>query len=281
MDEASADLILSLQLGDLEDLKQELGPVGDADTLNTKAALDFYREELQANAAILKDHRYGQKLGEVETGSQPPSPVASATPIFDDALTKSLAQLTVQESSSSDTHQTDSSASYEDTAGPESCTACYDEGPHWRFIEAPCGDLYCEPCMVELFNLAMKDESLFPPRCCKQPIGLDLAGSSLNAVQRQEFEEKSVEFNTTDRTYCHLATCAAFIPPANIDGEKAACQRCERLTCAICKSGAHDGDCPEDPNYVSLMEAATAAGYQACHQCKRLVELNFGCNHMT
>ncbi|KAK4695449.1 hypothetical protein P7C71_g2305, partial [Lecanoromycetidae sp. Uapishka_2] len=278
MDEATADLILALQLEDVEELKHELGSVEDEDTTSDiKAVLDLYREELKALAATITDRRYGLKLGEAESGSQPPSPVSSATPMFDDVLTKSFTQLTIEENLSS---ETDDSLIYQEAA-VQSCAACGDEEPSSQVIAAPCGDFYCKPCIAELFVLAMEDESLFPPRCCKQPITLEVAGSALNEAQRENFEHKSIEFGTTDRTYCYNSTCSAFIPPAEIDGEKAACPQCEHLTCAVCKSSAHDGDCPKDLNYIALMEAAAAAGYQTCFQCKRLVELDIGCNHMT
>lgn len=278
MEEATDDLILALQLEDLEGLKRDFERLEDADTTpDTMAVLDIYREELKATAATLTNLRYGQKLREAETDSRPPSPVPSATPMFDDLLSKSLAQITVEDSVPS---ETESSSLYQD-AGTQICAACFDERPHWQSIEAPCGGNYCAPCIVELFGLAMNDESLFPPRCCKQPITLDTVGSALSAAQRKQFEDKSIEFGTTDRTYCHEVTCTAFIPPTAIDGEKAVCQVCERLTCAVCKGTAHEGDCPEDPGYIALMEAAAAAGYQSCYQCKRLVELNIGCNHMT
>lgn len=175
---------------------------------------------------------------------------------------------------------TESSSVIED-AGIRFCACCHDEKQHWHLITAPCGDLYCEPCLVEFFSLAMKDETLFPPCCCKQPITFQYAGSVLSAAQRLEFEEKFVEFSTTNRTYCHDATYAAFIPPADIDGEKAACQVCERLTCVVCKAAAHDGHCPEDSNYLALMRVAAVAGYHACYQCKRMIELDPGCYHMT
>ena len=281
MDDATVDSILAIQLEDLRLLEQELNnTVETGASENTKVALDAYRQELQANSIIVNDRRYGQKLGDAVDENRPLSPVVSATPIFDDALTSSLAQLTVEEASSSDTDLSTSSELYRD-AGTGYCTACHDEVSHWKFIEAPCGDLYCEPCIVELFGLAMKDELLFPPRCCKQPIGLETAGSALSEAHRQAFEEKALEYYTIDRTYCQGATSSVFIPPNQIDGEKAACQTCQRLTCRVCKAEAHDVDCPKDENYVALMETAAAAGFQKCYQCKRLVELNLGCYHMT
>lgn len=53
------------------------------------------------------------------------------------------------------------------------------------------------------------------------------------------------------------------------------------MTCTVCKSVAHENDCPEDPALEGLMAAAAVAGYQQCYRCRRLVELALGCNHIT
>ena len=92
---------------------------------------------------------------------------------------------------------------------------------------------------------------------------------------------KAVEFGSLIRTYCYDTGCGDFITPQDINGDKATCARCTKITCTICKSAAHEDDCPDDPALVSLMEAATAAGYQQCRQCKRMIELFMGCNHIT
>ncbi|CAF9910243.1 MAG: hypothetical protein ALECFALPRED_006435 [Alectoria fallacina] len=278
MDDASADLILTLQIQDLADLVTDHDSEGlEGDTLNdSKIARDLYREELRKNAAIISDLRFGEKLGEA-IGDEPPSPVPSATPVFDQILAKSFGLLTIEASSATE----DKASSFDHWGtGYHNCVICMDEFSARHLITAPCGDHYCKTCIGQLYNLAMKDESLFPPRCCRQPIPLGIATPLLTVAQVQKFLEKRVEFNTPNRTYCHDTTCGAFIAPDNISGEKAMCT-CGALTCTVCKAAAHEDDCPEDPAYASLMASAAAEGYQTCQQCKRLVELSIGCNHMT
>lgn len=278
MDDASADLILALQIQDLADLVADHdGEAVEGDVLSDgKIARDLYREELRNNAAIISDLRFGEKLGEA-AGDEPPSPVVSATPTFDQILVKTFGLLTIEASSAME----DRTSSFENWGtGYHSCVICTDEFSERHLITAPCGDHYCKTCTGQLYNLAMKDESLFPPRCCRQPIPLRIATPLLTAAQVQIFLEKRVEFNTQNRTYCHNTTCGAFVAPDNISGEKALCT-CGALTCIVCKAAAHEDDCPEDPAYAALMAFAAAEGYQTCQQCKRLVELSIGCNHIT
>ena len=268
MDHATADLILSLQFEDLMSLNQtdHLATASSAST-DAEAALDLYRNELRNNALLLSDRHLSTRYGEADaTEDQPPSSIESPTPTFDHLLTR-----------------------YEEDR-IQSCIACGDGHAIRNLITVPCGHCYCKPCIggiggvdetEGLFELAMKDESLFPPRCCKEAIPVEVANRFLNESQIRPFEEKTVEYATMDKTYCHNTQCGKFILPTNIEGEKADCQHCGLMTCSVCKAVAHDGDCPIDPAYVSLMELAEAEGWKKCSQCKRLVELSFGCNHMT
>ena len=279
MDDASADLILALQMQDLVVLADdhESKEVDDNISSDARMARDLYREELCNEAATIANLRFGEKVGET-TDDQPSSPIESPTPMFDHVLVQDLGLLNIEASSATE-DQEGSPIDYLET-GYQNCVICSDGFRARHLITAPCGDHYCKVCIGQLYDLAMKDESLFPPRCCRQPIPLGIATRMLTSDQVQKFLEKSVEFSTPNRTYCHDTSCLAFIRPDNISGEKAMCT-CGALTCVVCKAAAHEGDCPEDPAYASLMAFATAEGYQTCRQCKRLVELSIGCNHMT
>lgn len=279
MDDASADLILALQMQDLADLAAEHdGEEADGRSSNdARVARDIYHEELRNKAAMISDMRFGEKVGEA-TDDQPLSPIASPTPLFDQILVKDIGLLTIEASST--TEDPGFSSLDHLGAGYLICVVCSDEFPARHLITAPCGDHYCKPCIGQLYDLAMKDESLFPPRCCRRPIPIEIVNPMLTSAQVQKFHEKSVEFNTVNRTYCHDTGCGAFVMPDNISGEKAMCT-CGELTCTMCKAAAHEDDCPEDPAYASLMAFAAKEEYQTCQNCKRLVELSIGCNHIT
>jgi hypothetical protein len=75
----------------------------------------------------------------------------------------------------------------------------------------PCNHVYHIACLKDLFMAAMRDESLMPPRCCRQEIPLLLA--RLTKTEMDSFEAKRLEFSTPDRLYCSRPTCSTFIPP--------------------------------------------------------------------
>ncbi|KAI0513282.1 hypothetical protein F5B22DRAFT_247586 [Xylaria bambusicola] len=161
------------------------------------------------------------------------------------------------------------------------CDAC---GEHKHFAElskTPCQHEYCRQCLTRLFRDAMVDESLFPPRCCKQPIPLDKSQLFLDANVVLQFRQKALELATPNRTYCHNTSCGAFIPRVNDPGTIATCPDCHRETCTMCKGAWHSGDCPNDEHLQQVLQLAREQGWQRCRNCWGIVELNQGCYHMT
>ncbi|KAI1769902.1 hypothetical protein F4818DRAFT_456466 [Hypoxylon cercidicola] len=161
------------------------------------------------------------------------------------------------------------------------CEACGDMKHFAELARAPCQHEYCRQCLSHLFHGATADESLFPPRCCKLPIGLERSRPFLDAEVVQQFLKKAPEFSSTCRTYCHNRNCAAFIEPKNCVDDTATCGECGCRTCITCKNAQHIGDCPNDERLQQVIQLAREEGWQRCQNCRRMVELETGCNHMT
>ncbi|CAD0083636.1 unnamed protein product, partial [Aureobasidium vineae] len=139
------------------------------------------------------------------------------------------------------------------------CVACTDQLPWFDILEASCGHRYCVECLTVLFRDSMVDETMYPPRCCRQAIPLDDAKLVLHPKLVRDFEKKSIELDTQDRTYCFDPRCSAFIPTQRIADDVAGCLDCGKGTCATCKAAAHRGDCPRDENLQQLLQAAAVA----------------------
>lgn len=163
------------------------------------------------------------------------------------------------------------------------CVACGDAKEYFEIMEMSCGHAYCRQCVRELFIASFKDESLFPPRCCRQPLTLESVDIFLTREIRDTFPEKEVEFSTRDRVYCFNKPCSTFIAPANCNSIRgyARCQKCPTLTCLKCKQ-KHYGraPCPIDSEQQVVLDLAQQAGWQRCTECKPMVELNTGCYHI-
>ncbi|KAI9774090.1 MAG: hypothetical protein M1840_005183 [Geoglossum simile] len=173
-----------------------------------------------------------------------------------------------------------SSLEIEEAPVEQDCTACTDRYPASDLVHTHCAHYYCTKCIASLFEIAAKDESRFPPKCCGKPISLDIAKRSLTFDQISSFNKKSIEYSTPNRTYCSKEGCYAFIEPAFIKGDTATCEKCLQKTCVDCKCKSHEGKCPEDAGLESLVKKAAEKGWQRCFKCKRMVERVSGCNHM-
>jgi hypothetical protein len=167
------------------------------------------------------------------------------------------------------------------TRTQQKCAACTDLTSIYDGIQAPCSHHYCRKCIVQLFNSTMTDKSLFPARCCGQQIPVSLAEEFLSPDIIQRIEEKWFEFRNSDRTYCAQPSCASFIHSNLIQDDIGTCPFCLVRTCTLCKQLAHAGDCPQDFELQSTLRRAQEAGWQRCYQCRAVVELTFGCNHIT
>ncbi|PHH65740.1 hypothetical protein CDD81_1467 [Ophiocordyceps australis] len=161
------------------------------------------------------------------------------------------------------------------------CVGCGEECKFYDVAQCPCQHEYCRDCLGGLFQASMTNEALFPPRCCGKPVPFDKNRLFLTSKLAEEFEAKKVELETQNRTYCHDPTCSTFVPGDSIKDDVAHCPRCSKATCAICKSASHEGDCPTDSAMQDLLQMAAENDWQSCYSCNRLVELQYGCNHMT
>lgn len=147
-------------------------------------------------------------------------------------------------------------------------------------LRSPCAHEYCGDCLVHLFELALEDDNLFPPRCCRHNIPLDMSREFIGPDLAGRFLAKKLEMETPNRTYCHDRQCARFIPPQFVRIDVGTCVSCAKKTCVLCKAASHPRDCPNDPRTKLLLDLAKKQGWRQCNNCKQMVELSYGCLHM-
>ncbi|KIW21806.1 uncharacterized protein PV07_12768 [Cladophialophora immunda] len=317
LDDDSADLILQLQLHDLEEFKQSrTGKQREGSGSDAEIAAGLLEETLgdlrtfladrrmtksiaravQADGIILtqsaleeeaahEDHALAHRLN----GTNIDSEVKVHSESIDDTTLSKLAGLYVSEALGRGTDEEPETSTWaamrrdtRDGNPDRHCDACREPKKYFDVVAAPCNHEYCRDCLRDLFGASLTDESLFPPRCCRQNIPLDAVSIFLTSELKQEFQQKKVEFSTPNRTYCSRPQCSFFISAENIVDEIANCPSCAARTCTICKSESHEGqDCPRDTALQATMNLARDNGWQRCYSCRRLVELDIGCNHIT
>ena len=184
----------------------------------------------------------------------------------------------------SDIHEAESSdwaAARKPEAFYRTCESCRESVRYFEIARVPCGHEYCRDCLRELYSHAITDDTLFPPRCCRQPITSSCVRVFLPSELFHQYEQKKIELDTPNRTYCSNPTCSIFIYPENIVNDQATCPDCGATTCTMCKLEGHSGDCPSDLGLQQVLDTANENGWQRCYKCRGLVELEHGCNHMT
>ncbi|CZT24544.1 uncharacterized protein RCC_10269 [Ramularia collo-cygni] len=161
------------------------------------------------------------------------------------------------------------------------CEACGDRFTDEESVQTPCLHHYCNECLEELFLLSMRDRTLYPPRCCRQPIPWEEVRDVVSEEFKVSFEEKREELDDPSPMYCHDKRCSKYVKPDARDTTSATCSNCHRMTCTLCKQEIHWSACPEDEEVKKMREYAKKEGNQECTRCHQLVELALGCNHIT
>ncbi|KAL4068439.1 hypothetical protein V8B97DRAFT_2058464 [Scleroderma yunnanense] len=170
------------------------------------------------------------------------------------------------------------------------CVICQDP-IYGSEVRAPCSHYYDITCLTDLFESATRDESLYPPRCCRQNIPFAQVQTHLSHELVARFEEKGREFGTINRVYCVQPTCSRFLGPISqgtlFSGGPpiydCPAPGCTTRTCAGCR-GRYDGwthTCRQDQGAEQVLNLGQNQGWARCPGCAQLIELNMGCFHMT
>lgn len=154
-------------------------------------------------------------------------------------------------------------------------------------IHAPCDDYYDIACITDLFRLATRDETFFPPRCCKQDIPFAQVHAHLSQSLVTAFQQKQVEFGTLKRVYCSSPPCSRFLGPL-LEGTDnvytCPTPECGTKTCGKCRQQLSSDmihTCCPDTIAAKFLELGRAFGWVRCPGCSHMIERRMGCNHMT
>ncbi|KAF7941769.1 uncharacterized protein EAE97_006606 [Botrytis byssoidea] len=258
IDNESSNLIIQLLLGDIEDSPPEgNGRANDASDISV--AFELQRTELENIALVSSNRHFARDHTMALLQSYQGSPQTKTTP--------------ESQSPSSPLTQTNEEST---------CVSCQNKINSLDAARVPgsCRHEYCPNCLETLFQLSMRDESFFPPRCCNERITVVSVHSFLKTDTISAFAKKELEFETPNRIYCSFTPCSAFIDPTSIRNEVAFCDECGTQTHTVCKLEAHTGDCSEDTVLKEVLELARNEGWQRCYSCWSIVELERGCNHV-
>ncbi|KAK6502205.1 hypothetical protein TWF506_002793 [Arthrobotrys conoides] len=170
------------------------------------------------------------------------------------------------------------------------CVSCTDMFPVTEIITLDCDHKFCEGCLNIMVMTASQQESTMPPKCCSVKVRPNVIKRVLKTDEdKVNFSRKIIEYDTIveKRLFCPKQKCGAFIPyhPRKDQHHPliGTCQKCGTRACRICKGKAHKHteDCPEDLGLNAVIGLSKDNGWKRCYRCRAMIELNYGCNHMT
>lgn len=164
-----------------------------------------------------------------------------------------------------------------------------DDLPANKTAKLGCGHRMCHSCLKRQFTLSVSDPKHMPPTCCSaEHIPLKYVERLFDDKFKRQWNKKYEEYTTSNRLYCPKRGCGEWIKPGRIKmdltyGKKyARCGRCDTKVCVLCNAKFHTRrECPKDEETNRLVEMAKEKGWQRCYNCRAVVELKEGCNHMT
>ncbi|KAF5720582.1 e3 ubiquitin ligase ARI10 [Fusarium globosum] len=218
-----------------------------------------------------KEHQpNGESEGEDNTSDDEMTVDDEVDENSEDMLDHLFDGLSDDEHSEATSQQGQQPAASEDPATQESaepemqgCEFCGELRPIMAFQPLPCGDEYCNLCIIKAVELSLSSTLHFPAKCCQKEIPPeDIEGH----VNRQ---------------------CLKFIPPNNTSddgepcyGDEAECPACNDITCTMCKNKAHTGDCERQNEWEQSLDLAESEGWKRCSRCGHLIERAHGCHLM-
>ena len=166
------------------------------------------------------------------------------------------------------------------------CAAYAEQMSIFELAKASCEHYYCKICFEQVVQTSIDSIGAFPPTCCKVPISFGVVASHVSIELYDRYRQRQAEVMGGHGLYCAIAHCAVRIPKTNITKTRAKCPACHKFTCTLCRGATSEDDdsshvCNTTKDKQVILSLAKEEEWQACFNCGNLVELNFGCHHMT
>ena len=162
------------------------------------------------------------------------------------------------------------------------CYVCFEQSA--EAIRLQCRCYYCHDCVRHFLRDILKDQSLFPWRCCGRDVARDIAAPALTEALSRDWDARQEQHLANQRLVpkCAWEGCGVVLQDHHTSINTGFCHVCRRSTCMICRSKEHVWlACPlrkAEADEIAAM--ATRTGLQRCYQCRAIVERDEGCNHI-
>ena len=94
------------------------------------------------------------------------------------------------------------------------CTSCLEQVQWSRTVRLQCKHHYCGPCFVQLIEVAMRTESMFPPKCCLREVPHRLVLKQLSFRGKMDYSRREREYVSKSH---HLLVLILVIPAPSVE----------------------------------------------------------------
>ncbi|KAI9597145.1 hypothetical protein BDF19DRAFT_312659 [Syncephalis fuscata] len=162
-----------------------------------------------------------------------------------------------------------------------------------------CLHSYCDPCLSTYVSTKLQGNvNPFPLHCPEPECLFEVADKHIKSIlSNKDYDlwiRKKAESDMCGKMYCPNKRCSELLTVANLskaDNCLAACTSCYHAICVRCKRLWHNGYSCKEYSQLSTKERladdydvlvmAQSNKWRRCTKCKTLVELKYGCNHIT
>lgn len=193
----------------------------------------------------------------------------------------------------------------------ENCSICCEDRQSEMMLALKCAHKFCSHCMKTYVEGKVQSSEV-PIRCpqvqCKHYLSATECRSFLPVASFKSFEEANVRSKNNGKIYCPYPNCSFLLDPreclssgrasgsasSSSQSENSCCVECpvcERFVCVDCGVPWHASmSCEEfqilpveerHPDDITLHRLARYKRWRRCQQCRIMIELAQGCNHMT
>ncbi|KAF3603121.1 hypothetical protein F2Q69_00033537, partial [Brassica cretica] len=263
---------------------------GGSELIQVQKKLDFYAEESVANYLALID-------GLTVALQNNLSSVVALSPFCDLDQALSLAQVAV------------GICNLDVNKPAENCSICCEDRLSEMMLTLKCTHKFCSHCM-KTYVEGKVNSSEVPIRCpqlqCKHYLSSTECKTFLPVTSFNSFEEANLRCTNNGKVYCPYPNCSFLLDPRECLSSASAssssssmsessccvkCPLCERFVCVDCGVPWHDSMSCEEfqilpvderyPDDITLHRLARYKRWKRCQQCRIMIELAQGCNHMT
>lgn len=179
----------------------------------------------------------------------------------------------------------------------ELCGICFDDAEQEMHEGLHCLHRYCHSCITRYVNsrVAQKRHQIYCPHdSCGEALTPHECAYFLPAEIYDAWSalELEAQISESEKVYCPFSDCSALLlKEENGDLLNAECPFCNRMFCLKCMVPWHaDLECSEFQKLppaertledLQLLKLAEDRKWKRCGNCKGMIELLYGCSHMT